>query len=152
MKKCFIVFIITILSFIFCNAEKQTVLLCDPADTYYPLCKEISKNNSIFIKHTFSEAVENRPHTIIYIASPDFLNEEKLFTIARYFKTEDYYPGFGIITGSTIKKARQGVSKMGYGRIRKGVLINDKLHNRIGQFVNDFTNKANPAHPSIIVY
>jgi hypothetical protein len=86
---------------------QETVILSDPDDSYYTLAKEIADAEQTVISHDFTQALSYRPKYILWVASPDSLSEEDLWTIGDIFKRMDFYPAMGIISGDSTESARQ---------------------------------------------
>ena len=86
---------------------EETVVMSDPDDTYYPLAQTIAESENLVITENLPQALAYRPNSILWIASPDSLTEETLWTTGRIFKDMDFYPALGIISGGTIEIAEQ---------------------------------------------
>lgn len=85
----------------------EAVVVSQPSDPYYSLAQKIARAENLSIIEDFSKITDLNPRYIIWVASPDNLTGEKLLDIGRIFKDSNYYPGLGIISGSTIEKAEQ---------------------------------------------
>ena len=86
---------------------EETVILSDPEDAYYALAQTIADSEDLLITENLPQALTYRPKAILWVASPDNLEEEDLWTIGRIFKDMDFYPALGIISGETYEIAEQ---------------------------------------------
>ena len=86
---------------------KETIIVSQQADPYYSLAQKIAQTERLEIVEEFTEVLKFHPKFIIWVASPQNLTKERLLNIGRIFKSSDYYPGLGIISGSTLEKAEQ---------------------------------------------
>ena len=89
------------------EVTQETIVVSQSSDPYYGLAQKIAEAETLALVEEFAEALEYNPRYIILVASPQNLSGEGLLDIGRLFKNSDYYPGLGIITGSTIEKAEQ---------------------------------------------
>ena len=86
---------------------EESVVLSDPDDAYYPLAQTIAEDEGLVIAHNLPAALAYRPKFILWVASPDNLQEEALWTTGRIFKDMDFYPALGIISGESMETAEQ---------------------------------------------
>lgn len=104
---------------------KETVVVSQRSDPYYSLAQKIAQAEELELVQEFAEVLKFNPKFIIWVASPQAITKEKLLDIGRLFKNSDYYPGFGIISGSTLEKAEQLLVRKDLARAGKNYLGGD---------------------------
>ncbi|MBN1438584.1 MAG: hypothetical protein JW929_04165 [Anaerolineales bacterium] len=82
-----------------------TVVVSEGSDPYRTLAERIAREEKIELLDDIARALEGRPRYVILVAAPENLTEQKLVDIGGLFLRDDYFPGFGIISGSTIEHA-----------------------------------------------
>lgn len=87
--------------------DSQTVVVCRESDPYHSLALKIAGQEGLPIVEAFEEAADLAPTFVILVASPERLTAERLTSIGRSFQRWNYYPGMGIISGSTIELAEK---------------------------------------------
>lgn len=83
----------------------STCVLCVTNDPYHSLALEIAEKLNTNVVTSSNTLFLEKPEMVIFVASPEVLTEKHLIELGLYFKTADYFPALGIITGSTIDKA-----------------------------------------------
>jgi hypothetical protein len=86
---------------------EETVVVSAHSDPYFSLAQRIAQEENLRIVEEFTAVLPFHPKFIILVASPSNLTIEKLASIGNTFKSQDYYPAFGIISGSTLHAAEQ---------------------------------------------
>jgi len=89
------------------EVTQETIVVCESADPYYGLAQKIAQAETLALVDEFAEALEYSPRYIILVAAPQNLSGERLLNIGRLFKSSDFHPGLGIITGSTVEAAER---------------------------------------------
>jgi hypothetical protein len=84
-----------------------TLVMAENSDPYYSLAQKIAKEDGLDIVNGVNEALQRSPRFIILVSSPENLTAERLSDIGNLFQKQDFYPGLGIISGSTIDKAER---------------------------------------------
>jgi hypothetical protein len=107
------------------NQVQETVVVSQRSDPYYSLAQKIAQAEGLEIVQEFAEVLKFNPKFIMWVASPQAITKERLLDIGRIFKSLDYYPGFGIISGSTIEKAEQLWMRKGLAQKGKNYLGGD---------------------------
>lgn len=107
---------------------KETVVVSQQSDPYYTLAQKIAQEENLEIAEAFADVLKFNPRFIILVASPENLTQERLSSIGYILKNQDYYPGLGIISGSTLEKAeqlwaRRGLAKEGHNYVGGDVEI-----------------------------
>lgn len=85
----------------------ETIVVAQQSDPYYSLAQKIAQEENLEIIEEFADILKFNPRFIILVASPDNLTKERFSNIGQIFMNSDYYPGLGIISGSTLEKAEQ---------------------------------------------
>ena len=86
---------------------EETIVVSAHDDPYFSLAQRIAQEENLRIVEEFADVLPFHPKFIILVASPWNLSIEKLASIGNTFKSQDYYPAFGIISGSTLDAAEQ---------------------------------------------
>ena len=89
------------------DIEVDTIIISAKSDPYFPLAQEIAQAEGLGIAADIEEAVYANPRYILLVAAPENITDESLVEIGRLSQRQGVYPALGIITGSTIEKARQ---------------------------------------------
>ncbi|BBB49130.1 hypothetical protein [Pelolinea submarina] len=92
------------------NLEKpiqETVVMSDPSDAYYSLAQTIAETEGLVLADNLTQAIAYRPEFILWVATPQALDEAALWQAGDIFKDMDYYPALGIISGGTMEIAEQ---------------------------------------------
>ncbi|MBN1873308.1 MAG: hypothetical protein JXA33_03690 [Anaerolineae bacterium] len=87
--------------------NEETVVVSAHSDPYFSLAQQISQEENLRIVEEFTDILQFSPKYIIWVASPSNLTIEKLANIGNTFKSQDYYPALGIISGSTLDIAER---------------------------------------------
>lgn len=87
------------------KAVKETIVVSHHLDPYYRLAQKIAKEEGLDIVEELEDVLQFSPTYIILVSSPNNLTKERLSDIGHIFKSKDYYPALGIISGSTLEKA-----------------------------------------------
>ena len=85
----------------------ETVVVSAPSDPYFRFAQRIAQEEKLRIVEEFTDVLQFHPKFIILVVSPSNLTVEKLARIGNIFKSQDYYPALGIISGSTLDTAEQ---------------------------------------------
>jgi uncharacterized MnhB-related membrane protein len=88
------------------KSKNETVILSSKDDSYYSLAEEISEKEGIPIYQTFEEVGESHPVFLLWVIAPDKLSETVLMDFSNQLKQLDTSISVGIISGKTIKDAR----------------------------------------------
>lgn len=89
------------------DIDVDTIIVSAKMDPYFPLAQEIAQAEGLGIAADIEEAVYANPRYILLVAAPENITDGALVEIGRLFQRQGVYPALGIITGSTIEKARQ---------------------------------------------
>lgn len=89
------------------EVKTEAIVIAETSDPYSSLAQKIAQADGLEIVESIDEAFQRSPKFIILVASPQNLTPEKLTTIGNRFQEQDYYPGMGIISGSTVEKAER---------------------------------------------
>lgn len=85
----------------------QTVVVAQPTDPYYSLAQTIAQTEQLVLVDTFADVFAYQPTYVILVAAPSSLTQEQFLAIGQMMRDAAYYPGLGIITGSTLAQATQ---------------------------------------------
>ncbi len=85
--------------------EVETIVVALPDDPYYSLAQKIAEEEGLKLTASLTDAIQQSPRYIIQVASPEQITSENLLQTGKLFSEQGYYPGYGIITGSTLAKA-----------------------------------------------
>jgi hypothetical protein len=85
----------------------ETLIVAEKSDPYYSLAQEIAAEEGLEMVETFDEVLQNPARFVLLVAAPERLSPDRLAQIGELFQDQNYYPGLGIISGSTMEKARQ---------------------------------------------
>ncbi len=86
---------------------QETVVISDPQDAYHSLAQTIAREEGLLLTENLTQAIAYRPKYILWVAAPQSIDEAVLWNSGDIFKSMDYYPAMGIISGGTIEKAEQ---------------------------------------------
>lgn len=87
--------------------KTEAIVVAENTDPYFSLAQKIAQEDGLDIVKSVDEALQKSPRFIILVSSPENLTSEKLSDIGNLFQKQDFYPGLGIISGSTIDKAER---------------------------------------------
>jgi hypothetical protein len=83
-----------------------TVVLCQPNDPFRPLAEEISAAESIALLDSLEAAIAQRPTFLLWVVSPARLSDRVATTFSAALDQQRPRISTGLITGSTLEKAR----------------------------------------------
>ncbi|MDK2980835.1 MAG: hypothetical protein PWQ55_1182 [Chloroflexota bacterium] len=86
---------------------QKTVVIGDPQDAYYNLAQTIAAEEGLPLVATLPQALAYRPTSILWVAAPEHIDEAVLWNAGDIFKSMDYYPALGFISGKTVELAEQ---------------------------------------------
>lgn len=89
------------------TAEVQTIVVAQPSDAYYSLAQTIAQSEQLVLVDAFADVFVYHPTYVIVVASPSSLTPERFLAMGQMMQDAAYYPGLGIITGSTLAQATQ---------------------------------------------
>lgn len=91
------------------NAEPscELVVLVDPDDPYYLLAREIAVSEQASLASTLGQAIACQPTYLLWVASPGFLSDAAMVAFGKEIKARSSAISTGIITASTMEKARE---------------------------------------------
>ncbi|MHB1131848.1 MAG: hypothetical protein ACYC4L_05600 [Chloroflexota bacterium] len=107
------------------EVTRETVVVSQQVDPYYGLAQRIAQEEGLEIFQAIADALQSNPRYVILVAAPGNLTGERLSAIGHLFESEDYYPGLGIISGSTLEKAEQLWSRRHLAKAGKNYLGGD---------------------------
>ncbi len=87
--------------------KTEAIVVAENTDPYYSLAQKIAKEDGLEIEKSIDAALQRDPRHIIFVSSPENLTSERLSIIGNLFQKQDYFPGLGIISGSTMDKAER---------------------------------------------
>lgn len=82
------------------------IILGEPGDPYYPLAQEIAQQEGAILIHSLNEALPCQPTFLLWVSSPHNITERELIKLGLFQFEYARSISTGIITGSTIQKAR----------------------------------------------
>ena len=85
---------------------ESTLVLSDPGDPYHALAQEIAGQEGLPLAHTLDEVLAQDPVFVLWVASPGHLSDETLVEFALAQRDRPSAISLGIITGSTLDRAR----------------------------------------------
>lgn len=85
----------------------DVVVLADPADPYRTLGAEIAAVTTHAVAPDLASALKDDPAFLLWVASPPFLSEAALADLGRALAQHKKLISVGIITGSTLVRARE---------------------------------------------
>jgi hypothetical protein len=86
--------------------QEGTVILADPDDAYYALADEIAQRESLLIARSLHEALALNPVVLLWVVSPSGLSDQVLADFGLAIRDRQSLISVGIISGSTLSKAR----------------------------------------------
>lgn len=94
-----------------CSASPRTgsddmVVWASPADPYYALAQEIAEQEGLPIVHALEDVIDRAPTFLLWVVSPPRLSAQMLVDYSRAVRDHQQAIAMGIISGSTIDRAR----------------------------------------------
>jgi hypothetical protein len=86
--------------------EATAVVVCDPADPYYPLAKEISESESLPCISGIREGLRQKTRFLIWVGSPGFFSDSALAQFEIESQREQSQTSVGVLTGNSLEDAR----------------------------------------------
>ncbi|HSK88203.1 MAG TPA: hypothetical protein VK880_07605, partial [Anaerolineales bacterium] len=84
----------------------ELVILADSSDPYHPLAEEIAAEENAPMVHTLSDALACQPVYLLWVVTPAHLSDAVMVEFGLALKEYPSIISSGIITGSTIERAR----------------------------------------------
>jgi hypothetical protein len=88
-------------------AVSQTVVLADPQDAYYALAEEIAQRDGARLLGSLEEALALDPRFLLWVVSPAQLSDATVVDFGLAMGARKSAISVGIISGSTMEKARE---------------------------------------------
>jgi hypothetical protein len=88
------------------QSQCELVVLSNPDDPYYPLAIEIAVFENTPILHSLPEAMDCHPIFLLWVVSPAFLSDAIMIEFGQTMKEQPTAVSSGIITASTLERAR----------------------------------------------
>jgi len=85
---------------------KDTLILADPTDPYYPLAGEIAGAESLPVVHTLDQVMSQQPAFLLWVVSPDHLSDQVMIEFGLAMRGRSRAISTGIISGTTLQDAR----------------------------------------------
>jgi hypothetical protein len=89
------------------DVSEETVVVSAHSDPYFGLAQRISRSEDLRLFEKFADVLPYHPKFVILVAAPENLTVESLESIGDTFKSQEYYPAVGMISGSTLDAAEQ---------------------------------------------
>ena len=106
------------------SSAADTVILADPADTYYPLAEEMARSEGLSIAHTLDEAMERDPVYMLWVVSPGGLSDRAVVDLGLAMRDRPSAVSVGIFSGATLQEARALWLRAGEARGSRVVAAN----------------------------
>lgn len=119
-------------------APLRLVIYSAPGDPYAPLAEEIAAAESAPLEHDLAAALNLHPAALMWVAAPAALSDAVMLDFARAFQSQLEAPAVGLITGSTLEKARALWQRRGQVRGQRQVMVNARFpaaHIEKGQLI-----------------
>ena len=84
----------------------KTVVLADPHDAYYALAEEIAQRDEAHLAGSLEEALGLDPEFLLWVVSPSHLSDTVLVDFGLAMGARESAIAVGVISGSTMEKAR----------------------------------------------
>ena len=104
--------------------EPNTVILSDPGDPYHVLANEIARRDAVPIAHSLEQAVACDPTFLLWVVSPSRLSDRAVIDFGLTVRGRRSAISTGIISGSTLDKARALWQRASRVRARRVVTAN----------------------------
>jgi hypothetical protein len=88
-------------------ATSNTVVLADPDDAYYALAGEITQRDGARLVGSLEEAFALDPEFLLWVVSPSQMSDAVLVDFGRAMETRESAIAVGVISGTTMEKARE---------------------------------------------
>jgi hypothetical protein len=88
------------------QSQCELVVLSNPDDPYYPLAEEIAAFENAPILHSLPDAMDCHPIFLLWVVSPAFLSDAIMIEFGQTMKEQPSAVSSGIITASTLERAR----------------------------------------------
>jgi len=102
----------------------NTVILSDPVDPYYVLAQQIARRDAVPIVHALDQAVARDPTFLLWVVSPSHLSDRAMIDFGLTVRGRRSAISTGIISGSTLAKARALWQRASRVRARRVVTAN----------------------------
>jgi hypothetical protein len=84
-----------------------TVIVASPEDPYHALAEEIAQTEGVAMADSVEDAVSLNPAFVLWVVSPEHLSDQTFASLGRAMLERPTAISLGIISGSTLERARE---------------------------------------------